>query len=205
MNMKKYIQKTITLAGLSLILLIGSASAIQTQEELRDFWNARHGQNSVYFTSPQADAAKVFILANPDIRVDLKINILGVWAYENSGTNPQEALSIVSELYDQHVAQDSDIHPHLRSLIAVRYQQVGGSITPEELSDAISLSLATGHQSHYYRNWFNRYLKTLSASEALPILESEIRGLLLTTASPSRDNWIKELRAQHVILKGFVE
>ena len=55
--------------------------------------------------------------------------------------------------------------------------------------------------SFNYREAFRVYISVLSPAAALPVLENEIRSVLLIEPSPERDEWIKELRAQHVILR----
>ena len=60
--------------------------------------------------------------------------------------------------------------------------------------------LAQGQSFGQYRYMFRRYVQNLSVADALPVLEDEIRGALTVEASPVRDAWIRDLRAQYVIL-----
>ena len=61
------------------------------------------------------------------------------------------------------------------------------------------LGLGAVHPAH--RVMFRQYAQSLPAAEALSVLEDEIRGLLTASPSEERDDWIRELRAQHVILR----
>ena len=73
------------------------------------------------------------------------------------------------------------------------------------IAEWIAPRLAQGDTNSWYRNVFRRYAQDLSAADALPVLEDEIRGALTVEASPERDEWIKELRAQRVVLRDLAE
>ena len=59
----------------------------------------------------------------------------------------------------------------------------------------------TGHASRIYRGWFRDRINAMEPEAALAELETAIRALLLREPSTHRDDWIRELRAQHVILR----
>ena len=73
------------------------------------------------------------------------------------------------------------------------------------LTEWIAPRLAQGDTNSWYRTVFRRYVQVLSPAEAVPVLEDEIRAALTQPPSDTRDAWIKELRAQRVILRDLAE
>ena len=71
------------------------------------------------------------------------------------------------------------------------------------IAEWIAPRLAQGKTIGWYRDVFRRYVQDRPVAEALPVLEDEIRGALTAEASPERDAWIRELRAQHIILRNL--
>ena len=55
-------------------------------------------------------------------------------------------------------------------------------------------------ESHYQRA-FRAHAQALDPAEAVDVVADEVRALLTREQSPERDDWIRELRAQHVILR----
>ena len=69
----------------------------------------------------------------------------------------------------------------------------------ESESGKNGLGLGVTHPE--YTNLFKRYINTFPVSEALVLLQNEIRGLLAIPQSATRDNLIKEYRAQFIVLQ----
>ncbi len=69
------------------------------------------------------------------------------------------------------------------------------------ISEWIEPRLAQGGLGVAYKFMFRRYVQDLPAAKAVPVLEDAIRAALTRSPSDTRDAWIKELRAQHVILR----
>ncbi len=69
------------------------------------------------------------------------------------------------------------------------------------ISAWIEPRLAQGELAGPYKALFRRYVQDLPVAKAVPVLEDEIRAALTRPTSDTRDAWIKELRAQHVILR----
>ena len=206
--MKKHIQKTIALAGLSLILVaVSSLAAISNHEEFVEFVTSVQGstpeERTEFFTSAEARVALDYALANSDIGRE---GLIFMWFWSNSNKTEEKQLAqevakvVADALLADELVQDSN----LRVLVAsVGVSQLGLNPT---YRDQLLLTLrGTGEQRSPYRNWFRNHIKASPANEALTTIENEIRALLTRPASETRDNWIKELRAQHIILKTFVE
>ena len=71
------------------------------------------------------------------------------------------------------------------------------------IADWVGPRLAEGRNGRPHRVVFRRYVQDLPVAKAVPVLEDEIRAALTRPPSDTRDAWIKELRAQHVILRGL--
>ena len=69
------------------------------------------------------------------------------------------------------------------------------------IADWVGPRLAEGRNGRPHRVVFRRYVQDLPVAKAVPVLEDEIRAALTRPPSDTRDAWIKELRAQHVILR----
>ena len=59
-------------------------------------------------------------------------------------------------------------------------------------------------KSHYQRA-FRAHAQALDPAEAVDVVADEVRALLTKEQSPERDDWIRELRAQHVILRELAQ
>lgn len=216
--------KTIALAGLSLAASL-HALAIGNDQELKDYYEAQpstHTERRGYYTSPEATQAKDYALAHLD--APMASRVAYYWGVYNRDSHPTQAEAALESLVQR--IENGQPTDWARIIVPVYVQRYGseqdahrlvdaGHIPPgyffrlsawPELAEQVALSgLGQGIRGNAWNKWFTQHVASLDSAAALPVLEAEIRGLLTKPASDARDAWIKELRAQYVVTKSFVE